>query len=592
MDTTYTIESRLGRRPHSASARMSSAGVVAVSMAGLKQEADNGGSHEAKKPATDGLRSVRHRPPSARPGSASSRPGSARRRLSAEESVKSLQIFDALIADNDPPPLPGWSEHVDDEGKTFWYNAAEGRVTYGEPTPRFTYMVGRQRLRRHNQPMSLERRPRSAAARLQYGSPSPPRRRPSSASPVLTAGGWSSQAVARQSTGEMLAAAEAEATAALQEYEDLVGEDVEGQSDDGSTSSTQEGCLQAVTEPLVEKGQGWQTPVDPPLREEWSVLQGGGAGSERATDATQIMRDRTMCQSAVARAIFDERWPGEDESARTPARSKSPPAAVTDRAVSQDRYEYQTSPDGRSVFLVKQDPESPEQKSPNPEVDSEEVLSIEVASWLSSVGLGAYCTALAKIGTTFGDFEGLTAGDLFVAGVQDPDAIAQILIRMRCRVPPIRVIPRPRTASPESRARARPGSAQAAAPPSFAEEVAIRRSASAEDAPDPSIVEALVHQGISLDAAKRAASATSNAGIEAAMKWTLSEKRPDAVAVPAAGTLEIRVEQVSGFACPRLSSKMPKVRRPSLLLRKSVVSNCRLPLAHSGYDRRKSFHWR
>ena len=572
METSHTLMQRFGPglddpggigRPQSATARLSSAGVVAVSMQGL--QADMQSNHPGSASNSNShLKSVRHRPTSAgRPGSASSRPGSVGRRpLSVGESVKVMRLFDKLIAYSDPVPLPGWTQHQDDTGREYWYNAEEGAVTYGAPHSQDHFMPGRTRLRREDQ-MMIDNRPHSAVARF-----NPPRRvrsagssrssggvsRPQSAAARLQRAQFGSaqsrrgvsptsagteQDIDQSNVEQMLALVESQAEhAARCEYEAMLAEDDGPQSDD----CAEEGGLEAVAR--VEDGHAWEVPADPPLREDWGSLSGGGAGTERPKDLPGIMRDRVLAKGAVTKAIMDDRWPGEHD----PLAQLDPNERVVDE---RDLYEYRTAPDGQGMCMVKVD--TVHNGGEEEDGDQDSVLDPAVAGWLSSVQLGQHAIMLARLGTTFSDFENLTTGDLFAAGVEEPDHISSILTRLRSRVPPIRVLPRPRprSGSPGSRGAARPGSAKTAAAPSFAESVAESAAVPSHEAtPDPAITELLVQQGISRINAEHACIATENRSIEAAISWAVSSKRPPGVSVPQSGMLEISIGSVSGLEPP------------------------------------------
>ena len=138
---------------------------------------------------------------------------------------------------------------------------------------------------------------------------------------------------------------------------------------------------------------------------------------------------------------------------------------------------------------------------PNNHDSANSVLDISVAEWLGSISQGHHSHVLATLGTTFEDFESITAGDLFAAGIEQPDEISCILTRLRARVPDVRVLPRPisRTSSHGSRGVARPGSARSLER-SFAELQAPLEHLE----PDPTFVAALVDQGIEEAAARRA----------------------------------------------------------------------------------------
>eukprot|EP01043_Picozoa_sp_COSAG02_P014306 COSAG02_NODE_588_length_19902_cov_115.928900_9_plen_1335_part_00 len=581
MDTSQTLQVRFGPGlddpfawPRSTSARISSAGVVAVSMQGLQHELQHGGTHRKPAGAAGGLRSVRHRPESARSGS-STRPGSAhssssasstRRRLSARDSVRALQVFEKLIADSYPPPLPGWTQHQDDCGDTYWYNAEEGTVTYAEP---ILPHRARHRVRRSGQEMPDDSRPYSAAARIATPAMEPDPR-PHSASARLQ----NSQSEAIHLVGsspspgaeygdnliasrehwmmhrqmkleQKLATVDLHAdryrVTRWMEHEDAAFA-ISGESLDASGDSFSTGGLEAVCGgSLVEEGKGWQIPVDEGLREYWGTAAGGGAGMERPQDIATIFRDVQACRGAVTKAMFDERWPGSPDQSE-------------DRVVSQgDLYEYRDANDGAAMFLTK---DSRAAALPSNHDTADPMLDISVAEWLGSINMGHHSHVLATLGTTFADFESLTAGDLFAAGIEQPDEISCILTRLRARIPDVRVLPRPisRTASHGSGSVARPGSARSLER-SFAESQApLGQSLE----PDPTILSALVDQGIDEAAARRAAVA--NTSIEAAMIWCLTEKRPLPVLCPVDGICSVYITGVTGVEPPNSKGHDTTVR--------------------------------
>ena len=568
MDTSQTFAIRFGpglddpfARPRSASARISSAGVVAVSMQGLQHELQNGAANKRSAGTAGSLRSVRHRPDSARPGGAN-RPGSGTRPLSASDSVKALRVFDKLIADSCPPPLPGWTQHQDDCGDTYWYNSEEGVVTFAEPVLPHRWTPGRHRVRRSDQELRLESmtrpysaaarvntpaekavlRPQSAAARLQNSQSEAIRLVGSSPSPgseygdnlTLRREEWMMHR--RMKLDHKLATVDLQAVqhhGTQMERDDLPFAPSDEPLDASIVSSSIDG-LEAVCGGLVEDGKGWQIPVDPGLREYWGTTAGGGAGMERPQDIASIHRDVQTCRFAVTKAMFDTRWPGGHLSGR----------GNHDRVVSHnDLYEYRDARDGAAMFLAKV-PSAPSVLNNHDSTKS--VLDIAVAEWLGSINMGHHAHVLASLGTTFADFDSLTAGDLFASGIEQPDEISAILTRLRARIPDVHVLPRPRSAS---RGVARPGSVDTLGC-SFAES---RCAPIEQPDPDPTIFSALINQGIDEATARRATVATKNKrSIEAAVAWCLvRDKRPLPVPCPVDGIFSIYVNGVTGVEHPR-----------------------------------------
>jgi hypothetical protein len=488
LDTSHTAVARL-ERPHSAGARLASAGVVAYSVSaqlarkaaqkagGIGSSVGDDGAGMSPPPTT---KSVRHRPKSRRPQSAlsgksqrSERGHAASvnwapaagdeadedRRLSAAESLQALSLFESL----DRPLAPIWQDD----------------------TPFFSGLAGRRRLRRDG----VQMRPRSAAARLQLRSPRQPplgRSPPSPYAPALAgavmgsqggeAGGSYGKHVAPQhgsdedydggSGGDFTHFTHSNG-AGHEELSDEVSSEDELELWDASAGAGRERRERSPS-PLVAvhgldlveaaAADSLLAPPVPPLREEWAELRGGGAGVElrqrepdgAAATMAHAVHAGVQCRVAIRGAAGDPRFPlghgwereGWEREGVSSFRQAVPEGVAVDTTYGVRSLGY---------YIVERPPGAPARSArPEPSPGSvgfstrgggahgeDAVLSVEVAQWLASVGLGRHTGALARLGTVFEDFASLQAADLAAAGVDAPAEQAAILTRLRLPPPPL-----------------------------------------------------------------------------------------------------------------------------------------------------------
>jgi hypothetical protein len=222
-------------------------------------------------------------------------------------------------------------------------------------------------------------------------------------------------------------------------------------------------ALQAVP---IEKREEWLASLDAAaaceatigtsgsaeLREVWNGLRGAGAGVERraASGAEAIYRvanDECACRFAIQSAEDDARWPANQDiggvGSGVPIEIEQ--ISMPDGRLLRRTAGHRTQTDAGFFWQISEysidgmPPKTPTSPSPD-QIDSEgqggggaevsqPVLSISVAEWLGSVGLGHHVTSLSTLGTIFADFHHLQATDLLAAGVTNPEDQAAILTR-------------------------------------------------------------------------------------------------------------------------------------------------------------------